>query len=140
MKTGYNPKLITVLGIIIIAITLFVAHSSIKKTENYEQNGKKVECEVVQIIQGRKGSQQVEAVYLDESGNVVYAKAIMNRQVTLNETFTGLVLPEKPDEIYCSPPKTLSMILKCVGFGTTGLGVILIIYGIVSMIRIKISF
>lgn len=139
MRKENNSKLLIVLGIILISITLFVAHSNIKKTENYKENGKEVECEVVQIIQGRKGSQQVEAVYIDESGNAVYAKATMNRQVTLNETFTGLVVSEKPNEIYCPPSESLTTILKCVGYGFAGLGGVLIICGIMSAIRSRLK-
>lgn len=140
MRRENNSKLFIVLGIIILLITGFVANSNIKKQRNYEQNGKEVKCEVVQIIQSSKGSQQVEAVYYDENGTLIRAQAIANRPVTMGEVFTGLVVPEKPNEIYCPPSGALKTIVNCVGYGFAGLGVVLIICGIVSAIRSRVKY
>ena len=87
------------------------------------------------MIQGRKGKQTVEAVYTDETGNQITAKVIRNQSTYVGEEFTGLVVPEKPEEIYCMPSESTQKIVYCV-FGAFGLtGLILIICGIVSAVK-----
>ena len=50
----------------------------------------------------------------------------------VGEEFTGLVVPEKPEEIYCMPSEDTQKIVYCV-FGAFGfVGIILIICGIVG--------
>lgn len=79
-----------------------------------------------------KGKQTVEAVYTDETGNQITAKVIRNQSTYVGEEFTGLVVPEKPEEIYCMPSEDTQKIVYCV-FGAFGfVGIILIICGIVG--------
>lgn len=130
-----NSKLYITLGIILLLIVGFIAYKNITKIQNYKENGKEVECTVTSVIQGRKGKQTVEAVYTDESGNQVTAKVIRNQSTYVGEEFTGRVVSEKPEEIYCMPSENTQTIVYCV-FGAFGLaGVVLIICGIVSAVK-----
>lgn len=135
MNNKSNAKLCITIGIVLILIVGFIAYKNVTKIQNYKENGKEVECTVSSVIQGRKGKQSVEAVYYDESGNQITASVIRNKSTYVGEEFTGLVVPEKPKEIYCMPAEFTQKIIYCV-FGALGLtGVILIICGIVSAIK-----
>lgn len=135
MKNESNAKLYITIGIILILVVGFIAYKNVTKIQNYKENGKEVECTVSSVIQGRKGKQTVEAVYTDESGNQITASVIRNQSTYVGEEFTGLVVPEKPEEIYCMPAEFTQMIVYCV-FGALGLtGFILIICGIISTVK-----
>lgn len=132
MNNKSNAKLFITLGIILILLVGFIAYKNVTKVQNYKENGKEVECVVTSVTQGRKGKQTVEATYTDESGNQITASVIRNQSTYVGEKFTGLVVPEKPDEIYCMPAESTQMIVYCI-FGALGLtGLVLIICGIVS--------
>ena len=127
MNNSLNSKLYMTIGIILILLVGFIAYKNVTK-----ENGKEVECIVTSVIQGRKGRQTVRAVYTNESGNQITASVIRNQSTYVGEKFTGLVVPEKPDEVYCMPAESTQMIVYCV-FGALGLtGLVLIICGIVS--------
>ncbi len=135
MNDKSNTKLYITIGIILILVVGFIAYKNITKIQNYKENGREVECTVTSVIQGRKGKQTVEAVYTDESGNQITASVIRNQSTYVGEEFAGLVVPEKPKEIYCMPAEFTQMIVYCV-FGAFGLtGLILIICGIVSAVK-----
>lgn len=120
---------------ILLLVVGFIAYKNVTKIQNYKENGKEVECTVTTVIQGRKGRQTVEAVYTDESGNQITASVIRNQSTYVGEEFTGLVVPEKPEEIYCMPTESTQKIAYCV-FGAFGLtGLILIICGIISAVK-----
>lgn len=130
-----NAKLYITIGIILMLVVGFIAYGNVTKIQNYKENGKDVECTVTSVIRGRKGKQTVEAVYVNESGVQITAKAIRNQSTYVGEEFTGRVVPEKPEEIYCMPSEFTQKIVYCV-FGAFGLvGFVLIICGIVSAIR-----
>lgn len=132
MNNSLNSKLYMTIGIILILLVGFIAYKNVTKVQNYKENGKEVECIVTSVIQGRKGRQTVRAVYTNESGNQITASVIRNQSTYVGEKFTGLVVPEKPDEVYCMPAESTQMIVYCV-FGALGLtGLVLIICGIVS--------
>ena len=135
MNNKSNAKLYITVGIILLIVVGFIAYKNVTKIQNYKENGKEVECTVSSVIQGRKGKQTVEAVYTDETGNQITAKVIRNQSTYVGEEFTGLVVPEKPEEIYCMPSEDTQKIVYCV-FGAFGLtGLILIICGIVSAVK-----
>lgn len=135
MNNQSNAKLYITIGIILILIVGFIAYKNVTKIQNYKENGKEVECTVTSVIKGRKGKQTVEAVYFDESGSPITASVIRNKSTYVGEEFLGMVVPEKPEEIYCMPAQSTQKIVYCV-FGVFGLtGVILIICGIVSSIK-----
>lgn len=135
MNNQSNAKLYITIGIILILIVGFIAYKNVTKIQNYKENGKEVECTVTSVIKGRKGKQTVEAVYFDESGAPITASVIRNKSTYVGEEFLGMVVPEKPEEIYCMPAESTQKIVYCV-FGAFGLtGVILIICGIVSAIK-----
>lgn len=139
MNNKSNAKLYMTIGIILILVVGFIAYKNVTKVKNYKENGKEVECIVTSVIQGRKGRQTVEAVYTGESGNQITASVIRNQSTYVGEKFTGLVVPEKSDEVYCMPTESTQMIVYCV-FGALGLtGVILIICGIVSAVKSRRS-
>ncbi len=132
MNNKSNAKLYITVGIILLIVVGFIAYKNVTKIQNYKENGKEVECTVVSVIQGRKGKQTVEAVYINESGDQITAKVIRNQSTYVGEEFTGRVVPEKPEEIYCMPSEDTQKIVYCV-FGAFGLaGIILIICGIVG--------
>ena len=129
-----KSKKYIIVGLILLLVVGFIAYKNVTKIQNYKENGKEVECTVSSVIQGRKGKQTVEAVYTDETGNQITAKVIRNQSTYVGE-FTGLVVPEKPEEIYCMPSEDTQKIVYCV-FGAFGLtGLILIICGIVSAVK-----
>ncbi len=135
MNNKSNAKLYITMGIILLLVVGFIAYKNVTKIQNYKENGREVECTVTSVLQGRKGKQTVEAFYTDESGNQMTASVIRNQSTYVGEEFTGLVVPEKPEEIYCMPAKSTQMIVYCV-FGAFGLtGLILIICGIVSAVK-----
>ena len=135
MTNKSNAKRYIMIGIMLILIVSFIAYKNITKTQNYKENGVEVNCTVSSVIHGRKGRQTVEAVYIDESGYPVTAQVIRNQSTYVGEEFTGLVVPEKPKEIYCMPSETTQKIVYCV-FGALGMtGFILIICGIVSAVK-----
>ena len=135
MKNQSNAKMYITIGIILILVVGFIAYKNVTKIQNYKENGNEVECTVVSVIQGRKGKQSVEAAYYDEAGNLITADVIRNQKTYVGEEFIGMVVPEKPEEIYCMPLESTQKIVYCV-FGAFGLtGVILIICGIVSSIK-----
>ncbi len=135
MNNKSNAKLYITIGIMLMLIVGFIAYKNVTKIQNYKENGIEVECTVSSVIHGRKGKQSVEAVYYDESGNQITASVIRNKSTYVGEEFTGRVVPEKPEEIYCMPSESTQKIVYCV-FGAFGLtGVILIICGIVSSIK-----
>ena len=130
-----KSKKYIIVGLILLLVVGFIAYKNVTKIQNYKENGKEVECTVSSVIQGRKGKQTVEAVYTDESGNQITAKVIRNQSTYVGEEFTGLVVSEKPEEIYCMPSESTQKIVYCV-FGAFGLtGLILIICGIVSAVK-----
>lgn len=135
MTNKSNAKLYIMIGLILLLIVGFIAYKNVTKIQNYKKNGIEVECTVSSVIQGRKGKQTVEAIYTDESGNQITAKVIRNQSTYVGEEFVGLVVPEKPKEIYCMPSETTQKIVYCV-FGAFGLtGFILITCGIVSAVK-----
>ncbi|MBC3514581.1 hypothetical protein [Ruminococcus bicirculans (ex Wegman et al. 2014)] len=135
MKNQSNAKMYITIGIILMLVVGFIAYKNVTKIQNYKENGKEVECTVVSVIQGRKGKQSVEAAYYDEAGNLITADVIRNQKTYVGEEFIGMVVPEKPEEIYCMPSESTQKIVYCV-FGAFGLtGLILIICGIVSAVK-----
>jgi len=135
MKNQSNAKMYITIGIILMLIVGFIAYKNVTKIQNYKENGNEVECTVVSVIQGRKGKQSVEAAYYDEAGNLITADVIRNQKTYVGEEFIGMVVPEKPEEIYCMPSESTQKIVYCV-FGAFGLtGLILIICGIVSAVK-----
>ena len=131
IKNKSNAKLFITIGTILILVVGFIAYKNVTKVQNYKANGKEVECTVTSIIYGRNGKQTVEAVYTDESGNQITASVIRNQSTYVGEKFTGLVVPEKPDEVYCMSADSTRTIAYCI-FGALGLtGLVLIICGIV---------
>lgn len=119
--------ILVILFYVLLPIAIIKQYTS---EDNYMKNGIEVDCTVVEIVRAGK-RQQVKASYLDESGNVVYADAIMNKSASVGESFKGKILPDKPDKIYREP----SLILLGI-FG----GLILVIWiaiaiGIVNFIR-----
>ena len=130
-----ESKKYIIVGLILLLVVGFIDYKNVTKIQNYKENGKEVESTVSSVIQGRKGKQTVEAVYTDETGNQITAKVIRNQSTYVGEEFTGLVVPEKPEEIYCMPSESTQKIVYCV-FGAFGLtGLILIICGIVSAVK-----
>lgn len=130
-----KSKKYIIVGLILLLVVGFIAYKNVTKIQNYKENGKEVECTVSSVIQGRKGKQTVEAVYTDETGNQITAKVIRNQKTYVGEEFIGMVVPEKPEEIYCMPSESTQKIVYCV-FGAFGLtGLILIICGIVSAVK-----
>lgn len=130
-----KSKKYIIVGLILLLVVGFIAYKNVTKIQNYKENGKEVECTVSSVIQGRKGKQTVEAVYTDETGNQITAKVIRNQSTYVGEEFTGLVVPEKPEEIYCMPSEDTQKIVYCV-FGAFGfVGIILIICGIVGAVK-----
>ena len=130
-----KSKKYIIVGLILLLVVGFIAYKNVTKIQNYKENGKEVECTVSSVIQGRKGKQTVDAVYTDETSNQITAKVIRNQSTYVGEEFTGLVVPEKPEEIYCMPSESTQKIVYCV-FGAFGLtGLILIICGIVSAVK-----
>ena len=103
MSGKTNTKLFITIGTILILVVGFIAYKNVTKVQNYKENGKEVECVVTSVTQGRKGKQTVKVAYTDESGNQITASTIRNQSTYVGEKFTGLVVPEKPDEIYCMP-------------------------------------
>ena len=135
MKNQSNAKMYITIGIILMLVVGFIAYKNVTKIQNYKENGNEVECTVVSVIQGRKGKQSVEAAYYDEAGNLITADVIRNQKTYVREEFIGMVVPEKPEEIYCMPSESTQKIVYCV-FGAFGLtGLILIICGIVSAVK-----
>ena len=113
MNNKSNAKLYITVGIILLIVVGFIAYKNVTKIQNYKENGKEVECTVVSVIQGRKGKQTVEAVYINESGDQITAKVIRNQSTYVGEENTQKI-------VYCV-------------FGAFGLaGIIMIICGIVS--------
>lgn len=130
-----KSKKYIIVGLILLLVVGFIAYKNVTKIQNYKENGKEVECTVVSVIQGRKGKQSVEAAYYDEAGNLINADVIRNQKTYVGEEFIGMVVPEKPEEIYCMPSESTQKIVYCV-FGAFGLtGLILIICGIVSAVK-----
>lgn len=130
-----KSKKYIIVGLILLLVVGFIAYKNVTKIQNYKENGKEVECTVSSVIQGRKGKQTVEAVYYDEAGNLITADVIRNQKTYVGEEFIGMVVPEKPEEIYCMPSESTQKIVYCV-FGAFGLtGLILIICGIVSAVK-----
>lgn len=130
-----KSKKYIIVGLILLLVVGFIAYKNVTKIQNYKENGKEVECTVVSVIQGRKGKQSVEAAYYDEAGNLITADVIRNQKTYVGEEFIGMVVPEKPEEIYCMPSESTQKIVYCV-FGAFGLtGLILIIFGIVSAVK-----
>ena len=130
-----KSKKYIIVGLILLLVVDFSAQNNARKIHTHKEYGKEVECTVSSVIQGRKGKQTVEAVYTDETGNQITAKVIRNQSTYVGEEFTGLVVPEKPEEIYCMPSESTQKIVYCV-FGAFGLtGLILIICGIVSAVK-----
>lgn len=140
MGKNNDSKILIVLGVLIVAITSVAAYFNISKTNNYKNNGKEVECEVVAILQSSKGSQQVQAVYVDEAGNVIKADAVLNDAATLGEKFTGLVVPEKPNEIYCPASENVERIAHLVFGAIWVVGAALVVWGIVIAVKNKIKY
>ena len=135
MKNQSNAKMYITIGIILMLVVGFIAYKNVTKIQNYKENGNEVECTVVSVIQGRKGKQSVVAAYYDEAGNLITADVIRNQKTYVGEEFIGMVVPEKPEEIYCMPSESTQKIVYCV-FGAFGLtGLILIICGIVSAVK-----
>lgn len=135
MKNQSNAKMYITIGIILMLVVGFIAYKNVTKIQNYKENGNEVECTVVSVIQGRKGKQSAEAAYYDEAGNLITADVIRNQKTYVGEEFIGMVVPEKPEEIYCMPSESTQKIVYCV-FGAFGLtGLILIICGIVSAVK-----
>lgn len=127
-----KSKKYIIVGLILLLVVGFIAYKNVTKIQNYKENGKEVECTVVSVIQGRKGKQSVEAAYYDEAGNLITADVIRNQKTYVGEEFIGMVVPEKPEEIYCMPSESTQKIVYCV-FGAFGfVGIILIICGIVG--------
>ena len=130
-----KSKKYIIVGLILLLVVGFIAYKNVTKIQNYKENGQEVECTVVSVIQGRKGKQSVEAAYYDEAGNLITADVIRNQKTYVGEEFIGMVVPEKPEEIYCMPSESTQKIVYCV-FGAFGLtGLILIICGIVSAVK-----
>ena len=98
-----KSKKYIIVGLILLLVVGFIAYKNVTKIQNYKENGKEVECTVVSVIQGRKGKQSVEAAYYDEAGNLITADVIRNQKTYVGEEFIGMVVPEKPEEIYCMP-------------------------------------
>ena len=135
MKNQSNAKMYITIGIILMLVVGFIAYKNVTKIQNYKENGNEVECTVVSVKKGRKGKQSVEAAYYDEAGNLITADVIRNQKTYVGEEFIGMVVPEKPEEIYCMPSESTQKIVYCV-FGAFGLtGLILIICGIVSAVK-----
>lgn len=124
-----------VLGIIVIAAAALVYTLSNRKIENYKENGKEVSC-VVTLIRSRKnGGQTVEGTYIDDGGNPVNARVIRNKRTYVGETFKGLVIAEKPDEVYCLPEGDSQKTANIIMIVVAGVGAILIIAGIFNGIK-----
>ena len=120
-----KSKKYIIVGLILLLVVGFIAYKNVTKIQNYKENGKEVECTVV----------SVEAAYYDEAGNLITADVIRNQKTYVGEEFIGMVVPEKPEEIYCMPSESTQKIVYCV-FGAFGLtGLILIICGIVSAVK-----
>lgn len=135
MRNESNAKLYMTIGIILMLVIGYVSYCNVKKIKNYKENGKEVNCVVTSIITGRKGKQTVEAEYIDDSGKIVTASVIRNKRTYLGEEFTGRVVPEKPDEVFCIPKESTQKIVFTI-FGALELtGFVLIICGIVSAIK-----
>ena len=130
-----KSKKYIIVGLILLLVVGFIAYKNVTKIQNYKENGKEVECTVVSVIQGRKGKQSVEAAYYYEAGNLINADFIRKQKTYVGDEFIGMVVPEKPEEIYCMPSESTQKIVYCV-FGAFGLtGLILIICGIVSAVK-----
>lgn len=140
MNNGSNAKMLITIGIIMMLVIGYIGYSNVKKNNNYKENGKEVNCVVTSIIHGRKNRQTVDGEYIDDSGNIVTAKVIRNEPAVVGEEFTGLVVPEKPDEVYCMPKESTLKIIYGVLGGLELTGFVLIICGIVSAIRHRRSY
>ena len=81
-----KSKKYIIVGLILLLVVGFIAYKNVTKIQNYKENGKEVECTVSSVIQGRKGKQTVEAVYTDETGNQITAKAVSYTHLRAHET------------------------------------------------------
>ncbi len=96
---------------------------------NYIENGRVVECRVTGVS-GNGKSQHVEVTYKDENGERIYANAVVNKRVALDDTFSAYVLKDDPYKVYRPADDALKFILYCLAglFCITGwLGIIVYI-------------
>ncbi|MBQ8940418.1 MAG: hypothetical protein IJ062_01185 [Firmicutes bacterium] len=98
------------LGIIVPVLMFFAGKAGLDTEKNYKENGRLVECTVVQAIKvGKTTDATVE--YTDENGQVITAHATANKKTYVGDKFEGYVLPGTPNEVYCPADKVLKFIL-----------------------------
>lgn len=103
-----------IIGLIILIAFPIALWTGYKKHLDYTENGRQVECTVIELVRGRKGKQYVTVEYIDENGSPRSAEATVNRRVSLDEEFTAYVLDDEPGKVYCPPEKWLIIVLIAV--------------------------
>lgn len=87
--------------VVVMPIMLFRAEKANRENEKkYNERGISVHCTVTTVMNSGK-HQYVEVIYRDKDDQLITAKATPNKKVTLGEEFTGYVLPETPEQVYC---------------------------------------
>lgn len=131
-QNSFGVKGIIMLLILLIGIPIGL-YGANQTSINYQVNGTKVTATVINVESwkiGKKHRETVTVTYVNEDGQPITAKAINAGDVFENDTITGKVVPEKPEEVFLEPPMWQHIVV----YGVSGLlyfFCLLILFGLV---------
>ena len=134
MKEKFSPATFIVVGIILVIVSAFLVHSFNNTTKKYEAEGIEVKCVTIEVTAGRKGKQTVTGAYINDNGETVAASVIRNSKTYAGEEYTGYILPESPDKVYCLPDETTRRIMEIAFYGAGAVGCLMFLIGVIASI------
>ncbi|MBP3271027.1 MAG: hypothetical protein J6M17_02215 [Ruminococcus sp.] len=115
---------------IVLAVTLVVCTVKGKSVmNNYRENGVAVTCTTTGV-NTVGNNQMIIGQYTDDSGKTYTAEVTRNGKSYLGEEFTGYVLAESPEKVYCMPSADMNSTLTMATAGAFGIGILLLAVGI----------
>lgn len=110
-KYWFFPKLL--LGLIAPVAFFFVLKFATANEKLYVENGTLIQCQVVEILTV-DSKDQVWVNYTKDNGDVVKAKAVLNKKVHVGDWVEAYVLPYQPKEVYYPPSMFLKIFLYAI--------------------------
>ena len=138
---GVSKNALIIAGIIVMLVAGFLIRNERNRTADYDERGIEVQCVTESISYDLGGHQEsVYGEYINSSGNAVRAEIKRNKNTYVGEEFTGMILPESPDEVYCKPDGILMTFVYVFEYGGFAAGAGLLIWGIVKGVLEKKKF
>ena len=101
------------LGIAAPVALFFILKFATANERLYLEKGTLIQCQVVEILTV-DSKDQVWVNYEDANGNVVKAKAVLNKKVHCGDWVEAYVLPYQPKEVYYPPSLFLKIFLYAI--------------------------